>query len=241
MLFSREIISELKFYVYRLIDPRNGETFYVGKGNGNRVFEHAFGEISVGDEDLSDKLQRIREIKLSGFEVQHVIHRHGLDENTSFEVEGALIEAYPSVTNLAGGHHNADRGVAHAQQIIERYTAPDAVLKDKIIEITVNLSAANFSLYDATRFAWRVSLPRSSEAEFAVAVVNGLIVEVFEIEKWLPATIENFPTLGYIGEDTGRFGFEGKVAPDTIRTDLLRHKVPRRPKGAANPIRYYNI
>jgi len=26
--FPNEVITELKFYVYRLIDPRNGETFY---------------------------------------------------------------------------------------------------------------------------------------------------------------------------------------------------------------------
>ena len=35
--FPTEVISELKYYVYRLIDPRNGETFYVGKGKGNEL------------------------------------------------------------------------------------------------------------------------------------------------------------------------------------------------------------
>jgi len=35
--FTTEVIDKMKFYVYRLIDPRNGETFYVGKGKGNRV------------------------------------------------------------------------------------------------------------------------------------------------------------------------------------------------------------
>ena len=36
--FPSEVIKELNYYVYRLIDPRNGKTFYVGKGN--RVFTH---------------------------------------------------------------------------------------------------------------------------------------------------------------------------------------------------------
>ena len=34
--FPADVARKLKTYVYRLIDPRNGETFYVGKGHGNR-------------------------------------------------------------------------------------------------------------------------------------------------------------------------------------------------------------
>ena len=36
-VFPPDVVPKLKTYVYRLIDPRNGETFYVGKGQGNRV------------------------------------------------------------------------------------------------------------------------------------------------------------------------------------------------------------
>ena len=38
--FPPEVQGILGIYVYRLIDPRNGQTFYVGKGKGNRVFQH---------------------------------------------------------------------------------------------------------------------------------------------------------------------------------------------------------
>lgn len=34
--FSKDVKSKLNYYVYMLIDPRNGQTFYVGKGKGNR-------------------------------------------------------------------------------------------------------------------------------------------------------------------------------------------------------------
>ncbi len=80
-----------KYYVYRLIDPRNGETFYVGKGKDNRVFQHAKAEPGAIADELTEKLKRIREIRNTGFEVAHVIRRHGMDEDTAFEVEAALI------------------------------------------------------------------------------------------------------------------------------------------------------
>ncbi|WP_191905842.1 hypothetical protein [Nitrincola iocasae] len=43
--FPAEVIEKLKNYVYRLIDPRNGETFYVGRGIGNRLYSHIRDEL----------------------------------------------------------------------------------------------------------------------------------------------------------------------------------------------------
>lgn len=78
--FPSEVIERLKTYVYRLIDPRNGETFYVGKGRGNRLFAHIRGEQGIEGDDLDNRMRRIRQIRLAGFEVAHVIHRHGMDD-----------------------------------------------------------------------------------------------------------------------------------------------------------------
>ena len=75
--FRPEVAVKLKTYVYRLIDLRNGETFCVGKGQGNRVTAHIHEQLD-GD-DLSNKLRRIRDIHRAGFEVAHVIHRHGME------------------------------------------------------------------------------------------------------------------------------------------------------------------
>src|SRR5713226_5306844 len=92
--FSQAVSDELKCYVYRLIDPRNGTTFYVGRGRGNRIFSHAAGkERPTAKEDSEAlKLRTIRAIKAAGFQVEHVVHRHGMDESTAKEVEAALID-----------------------------------------------------------------------------------------------------------------------------------------------------
>ena len=110
--FSEEISNKLKYYVYRLIDPRNGDTFYVGKGKGNRVFAHANAETGADadSDELSDKMQRIREIKNDGFDIAHIIHRHGIDEDTALAVEAALMETYPGILNIAGGHGSNEYG-----------------------------------------------------------------------------------------------------------------------------------
>lgn len=67
--FPPGVALKLKTYVYRLIDPRNGETFYVGKGKGNRVFAHIHAEASLDGDEIDNKLKRIRDIRLAGFEV----------------------------------------------------------------------------------------------------------------------------------------------------------------------------
>jgi hypothetical protein len=79
-MFSKAVQDKVGHYVYRLIDPRNGETFYVGKGQGNRLFMHIRGEIEADEEsdDYSLKQQRIREIRLAGLDVIHVLHRHNM-------------------------------------------------------------------------------------------------------------------------------------------------------------------
>ena len=35
-----EMAEEARFYVYELIDPRDGKVFYIGKGQGRRIYGH---------------------------------------------------------------------------------------------------------------------------------------------------------------------------------------------------------
>ena len=236
-VFPPDVVPKLKTYVYRLIDPRNGETFYVGKGQGNRVFAHIRDELSQDGDELSDKLKRIREVRLAGFEVAHVIHRHGMDDATAFEVEAALMDAYPGLSNVAGGTGSSDYGAMHAREIIRRYSAPPADFRHNAILISVNRSAAETSLYEATRYAWKISRKKAMQAEVILATQRGLIVGAFVAEDWLPATAQDFP--GH--EDApGRWAFIGREAPAELRDQYVGKRVPDeyRKKGAANPIKY---
>jgi hypothetical protein len=231
--FAPHVAEKLKTYVYRLIDPRNGETFYVGKGVGNRVFAHIRGELGSDSDELTDKMRRIREIRLAGFEVAHVIHRHGMDN----EVEAALMEAYPGLTNIAGGNGTTDFGVMHAREIIRRYTAEPAAFQHRALLISVNQSSVESSLYEATRYAWKINPAKAKQAEVILSTLQGLIVGAFVADEWLPATPEHFPGRE---EMPGRWGFRGTEAPLEFHQLYVGKRVPDeyRKRGAANPIKY---
>lgn len=238
--FSSDVAQKLKTYVYRLIDPRNGETFYVGKGKGNRVFAHIGAEGSLDGDEIDNMLKRIREIRLAGFEVGHVIHRHGMDEATALEVEAALIDAYPGLTNIAGGAGGNDYGAMHAREIVRRYSAEPAVFRHKALLISVNRSAAERSLYDATRYAWKIDMRKAKQADVILSTMQGVIVGAFIAHDWLEATAANFPGRAEGDGVPGRFGFVGEEAPADLKKIYVGKRVPdeyRKP-GAANPIKY---
>lgn len=176
--FPPGVMEHLGWYVYRLIDPRDGSTFYVGKGKGNRVFAHMRGEVAAADDDelLSNKLKQLREIRLAGLDVIHVIHRHGMaDEKTAYEVEAALIDAYPGLTNIMNGAGSNEYGAAHIKELIATYQPETVVFQHKVLMISVNRSSKDVDLYDAVRFSWRVSVERARKAEVILATVRGIV------------------------------------------------------------------
>jgi len=217
-----ELTSEkLCYYVYRLIDPRNGETFYIGKGKGNRIFQHAKAALQAGeDEDSLDlKFSRINEIMSSELSVIHIVHRHGLSDKEAMEVEAALIDATPGLSNIQRGYASADRGPMHVKQIHSLYSAEPVTFKHGVVLININHSySSGIGVYDAVRYAWKINRHRASSCEYVLAVYKGIIKGVFIAEEWLEATQENFP--GFPRPEDGaptRYGFQGKEAPKQIK------------------------
>ena len=97
---EKSLLSLGDYYVYGLIDPRNRKIFYIGKGTGNRVFEHEL-ESQGNPESEKLKLKRIAEIKAVGLEVEKVIINCNLTEAEAFAAEAALYFTYSGIL----GHH----------------------------------------------------------------------------------------------------------------------------------------
>lgn len=252
--FSEAVCQKLGHYAYRLVDPRNGETFYVGKGKGNRVFSHVACSVQDADHDddredsASLKYKRIREIRSAGLEPIHIIHRHNIPEAAVYEVEAALIDAYPGLSNVQAGHHSADRGPMNTAEVVARYALPQVPENTghKLILININHfdGSDRLSLLDQVRFAWRISLARAEQADYVLAVIRGIVVGVFIAHEWLPADDIRLGIPHGSGLK-GRFGFIGERAPQEI-WDLYVGQHGKRVdhdnmKHVQNPIRYYNI
>ena len=247
--FSHTICNEIGHYVYRLVDPRNGETFYVGKGLNNRVFDH-LGEVKRAvKKKAPDKrrVRRIKEIYDAGLEVIHIIHQHKIPcESAAKCVETALIDAYQGLTNGQGGLDGRKRGQRNSNQIIAQYSLPPLVPEHKLMLISVNQShtiqSVRKTLYDQVRFAWKIKLDKAREADYVVAVVRGETKGVFKVKEWLPANRRNFP---HITELLGRknypkrYGFNGRRAMPKIRDMYVGKRLPEDLQfGRGMPIRY---
>jgi hypothetical protein len=236
--------KHLKTYVYRLIDPRNGETFYVGKGNGNRIFQHAKAahtEFRASPkEDL--KLKRINNILAAGLEVVQVIHRHNIERNRlALEIEAALIDAYPGLANKNLGIGADDYGCRHVEEIITQYSAEPFEAQEPLILISQRTERIEgWGPYDAVRYAWRIDINKARRYKLVLSQLHGIVLGAFRPSHWLQATRANFPLLWVPSDDPKRWGFVGEPAESETEKLYLRKRVPDgiRRRGAQAPVRY---
>lgn len=121
--------NESRFYVYALCEKNENEEiipFYIGKGEGDRVWAHEDGEEKErekikdvdSDEDkdneISEKYKKIKKLKSQGIEVEKIIIKWGMTEDEAFMAESALINLLKidnlkvsknqGLTNIQNGH-----------------------------------------------------------------------------------------------------------------------------------------
>ena len=89
-------------YVYELIDPRNNEVFYVGKGVERRVEQH---QKDSENDNSTKKLKRIKDIELDNQDViERIIGRYDTDYEAK-AVEATLIKYIYGLENLTNKVH----------------------------------------------------------------------------------------------------------------------------------------
>lgn len=262
LMFTESEKQALGHYVYRLVDPRNGETFYVGQGVENRIFDH-IQEAKNYSNRLSDtfkntdetttslKLDRIVAIQNDGFEITYIIHRHKIPKEAVDHVEAAVIDAFPCLTNEKRGYKSADAGPMTVSQIRKKYGLEELIVPEDVRLLFININSLD-NIYSQQKIirqvecAWRLNPKRAEEANYVLAVFRGMVIGAFKNSTWVAATKARFPQLQ--ADELDRYGFTperindieldyfcGEVGVDGYRPGKL---VPNSLSGSQNPIRY---
>ena len=191
---EKSLLSLGDYYVYGLVDPRNKQIFYIGKGTKNRVLEHE--KESLGSPDSEKlKLRTISEIKNAGLEVEKIIINSNLTEEEAFAAEASLINAFnyisdAKLTNIVAGHHSAEAlSVDDFERINGAVELEEKDIKHRILVIKINRlyqrGMDEKVLYDAVRGVWRASKEKVRTIEYVFGVYNSLIVAVYKPSEWL--------------------------------------------------------
>jgi hypothetical protein len=102
-----------RFFVYDLIDPRDGKVFYVGKGQKKRPYAH---EREAINGKQSAKCDKIREILASGNKVKIDIVKRFCDEAEAYQYEADRIDqiGLANLTNsIPGGGGCGAKEIVH--------------------------------------------------------------------------------------------------------------------------------
>lgn len=135
-------MTDGKFYVYHLIDPRSDEVFYVGKGCGNRIIQHE-AEAKKGIDH--PKCNVIRAIWDDGHEVRRVKVKSFKDEQAAYDYEAAEVAriGLENLTNKQEGGGKAFCRNAHSR--IEPIYAARLILKYMATVIRVKAAGYKFN------------------------------------------------------------------------------------------------
>lgn len=256
-MFSTAIIEKINYYIYCLVDPRNQNIFYIGKGIGNRVFQHAQGALTCKTNE-NDKISLINDIRKDGLEPLYYILRHNIkEEKQALEYEALAIDLLSIVkpnqqplTNIQGGTYSSEKGLMSLSELKRIYDPQELKTDLPVVLITINKnykklkqqiksgeidkSQIEKEIYERTRGYWKTGL-RREKAKYAIAVYRGWTLAAYEISYWIEAPIDR----------QGRWGFIGKLVPkdSPIYQELvnkLTYSSNNDYKAPQNPITYRN-
>ena len=248
--FSPRTEEALKYYVYLLVDPRDNKIFYVGKGKGDRVFDHL--RCATSSDAESEKLNTIRDIQKAGMEVRYYMVRHGMEkESEAYLVESVLIDlltfrdfsSVANITNIQAGHHQFDRGIKTAEELEALYNGGELEehgIVDRVLTININ-GTYNLhrdeenGLYEATRKSWKLSPRRAEKVQYVLSEFRGVVRAIFvpDSEKWT-----------HEPGDPHRWMFEGYEVTEQNNPEVYHRYINKhlpKSKGNQNPIHYYNV
>lgn len=101
VISSKVQVGRGVFYIYALVDPRNGRPFYIGKGQKARAWAHA-KDATKAERYNARKTSRIMAIMAAGLQPEVELWFQVPNERAALAIEQMLIAHIPGLTNIVG-------------------------------------------------------------------------------------------------------------------------------------------
>ena len=121
---------------------------------------------------------------------------------------------------------------------LSEFDRPTAVIKVNRL-YRPGISADELS--DITRGYWKTARRKASLCDIVLSVYQGEVKEVYDVDQWVDGQELKMST-NINGYRPGSFGFNGHVAPKSIRDKFIGRSVRSLyKKGDQNPVRAFNV
>lgn len=233
--FKQSVIEGLKYYVYALVDPRDNSIFYVGKGIGNRIYQHV--QAALIDDSQNLKLSTIIDIMTVGLDVKYYIIRHNMTEQEAYLVESSIIDllTYPDfntdyiLSNIVRGHHQWNEGIKTDEEINILYDCPkiEPIPGDRLLLVSLNKSYMQSKAsgvyrrandYESARKYWKLSSDKADKVDYILGIYRGIVRIVIHVKGSSMCSVAEDGTIF----KKPRFAFVGDIVPNSpyLNTDV---------------------
>lgn len=114
----------------------------------------------------------------------------------------------------------------------DTYEEPD--FEYILVKTSENCVAQRGNLYEATRYAWKLSFERARHCKYVFSVIEGIVREVYFVSEWRVIAQGNY---------SGRLKFSGEPADRRIAERFIGKHIPAKycKQGCSNPALYKQI
>lgn len=244
---NANVSGKMDYYVYALLSPQDNIIFYIGKGKNGRIMDHVEeAKRNLQKQNVrSDKVEKILSILLDKKQVKFVILRSGLSEQAAYQLEGMMIDfltckdydfsKIAELKNIQSGHNDDTNGMMTFDDMQRIANAKPAQILDNEHLLAISINGSFFktgrNVYKAVRSSWKIDIKHAQNANYVLAVFQGVIVGIYKNMKWYKANQPN-------SNAPARYEFTADEVTVGDVYNRLYYRIWELGYGNGNPIRY---